>query len=84
MFLNDKKTCSVCKEKKKYYLKNQKNNLFPLLNRNCHTYVLNYQNIDLIEKIKDYQELGINNFTINLLDETEEEIAKILLKINMC
>ena len=84
MFLNDKKTCSVCKEKKKYYFKNQKNNLFPLLNRNCHTYVLNYQNIDLIEKIKDYQELGINNFTINLLDETEEEIAKILLKINMC
>lgn len=80
--LNDAKLkCNVCKKHNKYYLKDQHNNLYPILNENNITHILHYKNINLIEKIKKYRKMGITNFRIELFDETEEDIIKIVQMI---
>ncbi len=77
MFLNKDFKCSVCKNKKHYYLKDRNKQFFPIKTKNCNTYILNYKNINMIDKIKDYQKLGINNFTLCLYDEDKPMIDKI-------
>ena len=41
---------------------------------------MHYKNIDMLNNIEYLKELGATNFRIDLLDETEEEIDKILSK----
>lgn len=82
MFINNDHDCKVCKNKKQYYLKDRNNFLFPIINKNCNSYILNYKNINLINNINYYKKIGINNFTINLFNESIEEIDKILNDIN--
>ena len=42
---------------------------------------MHYKNIDYINNIKDYIDMGIKNYRIELLDETQIEIQKLLEKI---
>ena len=74
--------CAVCKENKnKYYLKDFSNNLYPIIHDNCLTHIMHYKNIDLINDINRYIELGITNFRIELLDENYDEVIKLLKKL---
>jgi len=74
--------CSVCKENNnKYYLVNNSNDKFRILHNNCITSIMNCNNIDKIEEIDNYKELGIYNYRIDLLDENKEEVGEIINKI---
>ena len=77
MFLNKEATCHICKENKNYYLQDRNQKLMPILTRNCYTYLLDSQKINLLDKIADYQKIGINNFSFYLYDETKEELEDI-------
>jgi len=74
--------CSVCKDNKsKYYLSDKDNNKYRILNNNCITSIMHYKNTDLIDDINKYKELNIYNYRIDLLDETKEEVEKIINRV---
>ena len=69
--------CNNCiNDQNKYYLEDKDKNRYLLLRKNCLTHIMHYKNIK--EDIKKYLNIGITNFRIDLLDETEEELEKIL------
>ena len=72
--------CTSCKGNK-YYLKNKKNELFPIINKNCKTHIMHHEKINLLNNISYLKQIGINNFRLELFDETSEEIIKILNNI---
>ena len=63
-----------------YYLK-QNNRLFPIIQNNCLTTILNHKPINNIDKIKYYKNLGIKHFRIDLYNETYDETIKIIKNI---
>lgn len=69
-----------CKNNK-YYLKNQKNNLYPIIQNNCLTTILNYIPTNNIDKINYYKSLNIKHFRIDLYDESYEKTKKIIKTI---
>ena len=74
--------CSVCKtNKNKYYLQDRLGYKYRIIHNNCLTHIMHYKNIDYINNIKDYIDMGIKNYRIELLDETQIEVQKLLEKI---
>lgn len=78
---NDDKKCSLCTESDKYYLKDQYDNMYPIVNEKHLTHILHYKNINLINDIKEYKEAGIINYRIELFDEKESKIKEIIKEI---
>lgn len=77
--VNKDNICMVCKNGKKYYLEDRMNEKYRILNDNNHlTYIMHYKNINLLDEVSYLKSLGINNFRIDLLDETNDEIDNIL------
>ena len=77
---NDNKKCNLCYDNN-YYLKDKDNNCYPILNEKHLTHIMHCKNLLLIEYIKEYKKYGINNFRIELFNEKEEEIIKIIKDI---
>jgi len=74
--------CNQCrKSQQQYYLKNLKNNNYPVLTNNCITHIFDCKTLDKVDKIEEYYELGVRNFRIELFNEATEQIEKILNKI---
>lgn len=74
--------CSVCKNNKnKYYLQDRLGYKYRIIHNNCLTHIMHYKNIDYISNIKEYINMGINNYRIELLDEAKEEILNIINSI---
>lgn len=75
--------CTSC-FKDKYYLDEKKQHKFRLLGDETHKMrVLDYQNINMISEIEELKKVGIFNFRIDLLEETEKEIEDLLIKLNI-
>ncbi len=77
MFINQEAECTLCKEKKQYYLKDRNGEFLPIINKNCRTYILHYQNINLIDNISSLRNMGVSNFTFNLFNETKKDLDEI-------
>lgn len=84
MLVNQEKNCTICQGKDKYYLKDRNDKLYrilPEISENHLTHLFYYKNIDLREHIKELQKIGIENYRIELLEETAEELKSILCKM---
>lgn len=81
--VNKDKVCKVCKNNHKHYLKDRNNELYRIENNNLthSTTILNYKKTDLISHIRELKSVGVNNFRIELLDETYEEVKKIIERV---
>lgn len=66
---------------KKYYLKNKNNELYPIVQNNCLTTILNYKPINNIDKINYYKDLNIKHFRIDLYNENYNETIKVIKSI---
>ena len=73
--------CNFCKKDTIYYLKDSNNNIYPILNNNCLSHILHYKNINKLENIKNYKNMGLNSFRIELFDENSEKINEIIADI---
>ena len=73
---NGKKPCNLCKNQ--YYLKDN-DKMYPIITNNCFTHILHYKNINLINDVKNYK--NINNFRIELFDETPDQIDKLIIDL---
>lgn len=85
MLVNNEKNCTICHGKDQYFLKDRNGKLYRILSNpqeNHLTHLFHYKNIDLINSIKRLQNMGVENYRIELLDETKEEVRSIFCKIN--
>lgn len=64
-----------------YFLRNKRNELFPIINKNNQTYIMLPRKINLFDQISTLKDMGIRNFRIDFFDEDPEEILSILNKI---
>ncbi len=74
--VNKDKNCSSCFNNN-YYLIDRNNKKYRIYTEpfNNHlTHLMNYKKLNIIEDTLKYYDLGINNFRIELLDETDNEI----------
>ncbi len=71
--LNNGSKCNICKDQ--YYLKDN-DKMYPIITKNCFTHIMHYKNINLIDNIKNYK--NIHTFRIELFDEKEKEIDKLI------
>lgn len=78
-----KTNCHACLENKKYKLQDRNKEEYDIITtpENHTSYILNCHTTNLIDKIPNYKLLGINNFRLDLLDETKEETVKIIEQV---
>ena len=70
--------CNLCK-KNRYYLKDHMDAKFPIVtNEDCTSRILSNRPISLTSKIKELNELGIQNFIIDFTIEGREEVKRII------
>ena len=81
--VNKDKVCNVCKNGKKYYLKDRNNKMYRLENnREIHsTIILSCNKTNLIDNVPELKKLGVTNFRIELLDENKEETIKLIERV---
>ena len=78
---NDEDKCNLCSLGDKYYLKDQNDYYYRVLNTKHYTHIMHKEPLDNINNIKLCLDKNITNFRIDLLDESKEEINYIIKKI---
>lgn len=78
---NDNEKCNLCTKGDKYYLKDQNDNYYRILNTKHYTHIMHKEPLDNIDNIKLCLDKNITEFRIELLDETKTEIEYIIKKI---
>ena len=64
------------------YLEDKNHYQYPVLYENNLSHILQHTQLNQIKEIKKYQNLGIENYRIELYDEGTKDIEKILKEIN--
>ena len=81
MLINkNNKKCNLC-DTNNYYLKDTNNNIYPIVNEKHLTHILDSKNIDLINNLSTFIEYGFRSFRLDLFDEDEFEIKKIIDRV---
>lgn len=75
-YLNNHTSC----QKHKYYL-NEQDKYYPIITKNCHTYIYHYKEINNIKNIKNLLYYGIKNYRIDLLNEDKNKTKEIISKV---
>ena len=74
--------CSNCKTSTdKFYLENNDKERYPIIRNNCITHIMHSKNINKLDNISTYINLGIKHYRIELFDETSNEVSKIINEI---
>ena len=74
--------CKECKIKHdKFMLKDRLNNKYPLIHENCLTHIMHHTNINKIDNIEYYKEIGINNYRLEFFDEDYNETKKYIQRL---
>lgn len=76
---NDNKKCFICKNNN-YYLKDEKNKIYPIRHEGHLMVIYDSKSIDLINKIPSLKD-RINNFRINLFDEDYNEAKELIERV---
>jgi putative protease len=73
--------CNICKNGKKYYLRDRFKNDYVLSFNNCIMTIYNYKKLNIIDNISKLIDFGINNFRLNFVDENYEDCLKIIKEV---
>lgn len=80
---SSKKECSMPCMKDEFTLIDRMNEKFRVLcDNNCRSHILNSLPINLIEELEEMKNFNIENFRVDFLDETYEEVKDVLLQIS--
>lgn len=74
---NDNNTCSLCMNNK-YSLKDSEGHIYPFEEKNHITTIYHYKSISRMNELDDLVKIGISNFRVDLFDEKEEDIRKVI------
>lgn len=70
-----------CNKNDKYYLEDINRNRYPIIHSNCLTHIMHYKNINYLDKVSYYKNIGIKSFRLELFDESYEETINLINKI---
>ena len=70
-----------CKKEDIYFLEDINKNRYRILHNNCLTHIMHYEKINYIDNIDYYKNIGIRSFRLELLDETYDEVIKLINEI---
>lgn len=70
-----------CKKEDKYLLEDINNNRYPIIHNNCLTHIMHYKNIDYLDNIDYYKNIGVRSYRLELFDEDYDETIKLIDKI---
>ena len=74
--------CSKCKNHQdKFSLKDKTGKLYPMIREDCLTHIMANQNINKIDKIREFKKMGIHHYRLELFDEDYHEVNKIIKKL---
>ena len=81
--VNKDEKCHACMDSFKYYLMDRNNEKYRILtDPEIHlTHIMNYKAIDRIDDMNEYNKAGVNNYRIELLDETYKETLDIIRRV---
>ena len=65
----------------KFSLEDRFGNRFPIIRKNCLTHVMHFKNIDYIDDLKKYIDIGVANFRIELFDENYKMVENCIKKV---
>ncbi|MBP3635804.1 MAG: U32 family peptidase [Bacilli bacterium] len=69
--------CNLCNSND-YYLVDKYNKKFPIRSENCYMKILNYNNINIIDKIDELRSIGVTNFKLILDTESIQEVKDLI------
>ena len=83
------KSCSVkevlnscpCNKNDKYYLEDTNKNRYPIVHKDCLTHIMHYKNINHLDKLAYYKNIGIRSYRIELFDESYDETINLIKQI---
>lgn len=82
MILNkDDRKCSLCLSKDKFYLVDDQNRKYPLIQSKHFTHIMHHKTIDLFDNIDKYIDKGINCFRLELFDEDRYKTKELIYKL---
>lgn len=70
-----------CKKSDKYYLEDINKNRYPIIHSNCLTHIMHYKNINYLDKIDYYKDIGIKSYRLELFDEDYDEVVKLINRV---
>ena len=70
-----------CKKEDIYFLEDINKNRYRILHNNCLTHIMHYKKINHLDNIDYYKNIGIRSFRLELLDETYDEVIKLINEI---
>lgn len=70
-----------CKKEDKYLLEDINNNRYPIIHNNCLTHIMHYKNINYLDNIDYYKNIGIRSYRLELFNEDYNETIKLIDKI---
>lgn len=74
----NKTDCGLC-ERNQYYLKDSKNNTYPLIRDfQCNIRVLHNKTINKIDQLKYYKSIGIKRFRLDFTTESPDQVERII------
>lgn len=71
-----------CNPNDKYYLEDIHENKYPIVHNNCLTHIMHYKNIDYLDNIEYYKNIGIRSFRLELFDENYNQVVELINKIS--
>ena len=74
--------CSLCKSSNdKFYLEDRFGNRYPVIRDNCINHIMHHDNIDKINDINKYINMGINSYRLELFDEDYNECKRLIDRV---
>ncbi|MEE3343815.1 MAG: DUF3656 domain-containing protein [Bacilli bacterium] len=74
--------CDKCKNSKdKFYFEDRLGKRYPIIHDKCITHIMHNSNINNIDNINYYKELGINNYRLEFFDENYNEVKRYIQKV---
>ena len=81
--VNKDEKCHACMDNFKYYLMDRNGEKYRILtDYEIHlTHIMNYKAIDKIDDMKEYMNMKVNNYRIELLDENYQETQSVIRRV---
>ena len=74
--------CSICKnDNSKYCFEDKSNKKYPIVHENCITHIMHHSNINKIDNIKNYKDMGVCYYRLELFDENYETLEKYIKEV---
>lgn len=80
---NDDNKCSICNSDDKYSFKDQYGNFYPIVSEKHFMHLMHYKNINLIDSISLLKESGAFNLRIELFDESQSDVEKLIKDVRI-